>query len=669
MTVDRRNGALFRQIHGLFGRGTVAGADEGRLLERFVSRGDESAFEAIVSRFGPMVLGVCRRMLDDPDDVEDAFQATFLILVRKASRVRDRDLLGNWLYGVAYRVAVRTRSHVRRRQRREVARVEDEAVPASESRAGEWLDLRRVLDEEVSRLPEKYRIPVCLCYFQDQSYEEAAQRLQWPIGTVRSRLSKARELMRARLVRRGVALPAGFLAVALQSTLSEAARSPKLLEKTVTSAMQVAAAKAVSTGCVSGVVARLVREVMMSAFLVKLKWVSGVVLIVGAVGTGALVLARSQGGTAVGQRSTNLTNEPDAGTANGTENALPPLRTGLAINGEPEGREDQAADASATSTTVGQFVELLKAHPAKPSPAPERNGLYLLDVDRGDVTLVADEPDPGRTHCGSSWWAAAGNRILFDATPKANWNQTHLRSIARADGRLVQADLGPGNCPSLSPDGRRIAFIMNAGAAPGAEAGVWLMNSDGSERRRLGGYGRAKWAPDGRQLLVSAFNTPPEPTTLALLDVETGRTQPLTIPGQEVFSVPSWAGDGTIVTVLGTHHFAESIALVDLSNPDAATVKETLWKQENALAVDPSYPIYSAATERCIFVGEKRKDLALYSIQKGRPGPPRRLERVGHDKAITDLAGSPDGRYVIFCSDRSHRPPKAGTATVLQEEK
>src|SRR4051812_11969547 len=111
--VSGRSGAVLRQVDALFDRGTVAGMDEGLLLERFVARRDEAAFEALVARFGPMVFGICHRMLDDPQDAEDAFQATFLVLVRKAATLRDGERLGNWLYGVACRVAARARLHAR----------------------------------------------------------------------------------------------------------------------------------------------------------------------------------------------------------------------------------------------------------------------------------------------------------------------------------------------------------------------------------------------------------------------------------------------------------------------------------------------------------------------------------------------------------------------------
>src|SRR5215212_11368993 len=139
-----RSGAVLRQVHTLFGRGTVAGMDVGLLLERFVSGGEEPAFEALIARFGPMVLGICRRMLDDPRDVEDAFQATFLVLVRKAATIRDGDLLGNWLYGVAHRVAAKARLHARRRRSREVVGADRVAMVPSRPDEGEARELEAV---------------------------------------------------------------------------------------------------------------------------------------------------------------------------------------------------------------------------------------------------------------------------------------------------------------------------------------------------------------------------------------------------------------------------------------------------------------------------------------------------------------------------------------------
>jgi len=205
---DRAGGLAFRQIGRLFGAGTLAGLSERQLLGRFLADRDELAFAALVERYGPMVAGICRRWLADPADVDDAFQATFLVLVRRARSIRDPDLLGNWLYGVAVRVARRARSEVAGRRLREGPWQEP---AAGEGAAGDR-NLRSSLDEEIGRLPEKYRRPLVLCYLEGLTHEEAADRLGCPVGTVRSRMARARDRLRDRLQACHAAVPAGLLA-------------------------------------------------------------------------------------------------------------------------------------------------------------------------------------------------------------------------------------------------------------------------------------------------------------------------------------------------------------------------------------------------------------------------------------------------------------------------
>ncbi|MFO0957968.1 MAG: sigma-70 family RNA polymerase sigma factor [Isosphaeraceae bacterium] len=184
-----------------YGSGTLSGLAEGQLLGRFADLGDPSAFEAIVSRHGPMVLSVCRQRLRDPNDADDAFQATFLILARKAGTLRDRDALGPWLYGVAYRVARRARILADRRSRRFTVLDREPAA-----NAGEVLDQRLIaLGEEIARLPENLRSPIVLCHLEGCTYREAADRLRWSEGTVRGRLARGRDRLKDRLSRRGFA--------------------------------------------------------------------------------------------------------------------------------------------------------------------------------------------------------------------------------------------------------------------------------------------------------------------------------------------------------------------------------------------------------------------------------------------------------------------------------
>ena len=185
----------------VFNQGTVTGLDDDKLLKRFVVERDEVAFAALVARHGPMVLGVCRRILHDEHDVEDAFQATFLVLVSRAKAIRDGDLLGHWIYGVAHRVAVRARANAARRYVHEQNLTAARAGVEPPSRDGERRELRAVLDDELARLPEPLRAPLVLCHLEGLTHDEAARRLRWPVGTVRSRLARARDKLRRRLSR------------------------------------------------------------------------------------------------------------------------------------------------------------------------------------------------------------------------------------------------------------------------------------------------------------------------------------------------------------------------------------------------------------------------------------------------------------------------------------
>jgi RNA polymerase sigma factor (sigma-70 family) len=176
---------------------------DAELLDRFTRSRDPGAFADLVRRHGPMVFGVCRRVLRDPNDAEEAFQVTFLVLVRKADGLREPGRLANWLYGVANRVARKARVSAARRGRHErAAATPDRTVPDEPTDA----DLRAVLDEEMVALPDKYRAPLVLCYLEGLTNEAAAERLGWPPGSMSYRLARGRELLRKRLVRRGVCL-------------------------------------------------------------------------------------------------------------------------------------------------------------------------------------------------------------------------------------------------------------------------------------------------------------------------------------------------------------------------------------------------------------------------------------------------------------------------------
>lgn len=273
---------FLRRVGNVAVRQAGANSTEAELLGRFVARRDEAAFTALLARYGPLVLGVCRRLLPETADADDAFQATFLVLVRRAASIRQPHLLGSWLHGVACRVARRARVRTIRRQVREAALDPDGAVAASAPPADP--DLTPVVQEEVGRLPAKYRDAVVLCYLEGRTHEEAARLLGWPVGTVKGRLARARDLLRSRLTRRGLAGTA-------VAGMAVAAVPPRLFATTVEAAMGFAAGKAAAGGTASAAAVALAKGALRTMLLARLKLVAAfAVLLAGlAVGTGIFV--------------------------------------------------------------------------------------------------------------------------------------------------------------------------------------------------------------------------------------------------------------------------------------------------------------------------------------------------------------------------------------------
>jgi RNA polymerase sigma factor (sigma-70 family) len=312
---------LFRQIERLYQGGTSTAQTDSQLLDRFLTCRDEGAFEAIISLHGPMVLSLCRRFLRDPRDIEDAFQATFLILARKAGSIRKREVLSSWLYGVAYRVATRARTDLLRRRSFETGvSVLDDLPGADAPEADEFGPL---IDLELNRLPEKYRAPIVLCYLKEQTHDQAAAALRWPIGTVRSRLARGRELLRARLTRRGCAPASAFLGLgpATSWRACNASVPQPLVEATLAAAGRFlgdpsAAGPAAITfsSSLSGSASALAQGVLTTMAMTQIK-----VWSVGLVATGLLLGGAGAGAWAVGSaRAGNQADKPGA-----TQDAAP----------------------------------------------------------------------------------------------------------------------------------------------------------------------------------------------------------------------------------------------------------------------------------------------------------------------------------------------------------
>jgi RNA polymerase sigma factor (sigma-70 family) len=245
---------------------------DGQLLKAFVGRRDVQALEALVRRHAPMVWGVCRRTLDNHLDAEDAFQATFLVLFRRAASLRSPELLANWLYGVALKTARKARQMAAKRSVRERQVSPMPEPPAVESRDCAFgPEQLRLLDEELSRLPEKYRVAIVLCDLEGSSRAEAARRLRKPEGTVASRLARGREMLARRLTRRGLAVSATSVAATMPQQAALGSVPAALLANTVKAAALIAAGEATAAGAISGQVAILAEAVLRATALTKRK--------------------------------------------------------------------------------------------------------------------------------------------------------------------------------------------------------------------------------------------------------------------------------------------------------------------------------------------------------------------------------------------------------------
>jgi RNA polymerase sigma factor (sigma-70 family) len=416
MATVQRN--VLRHLHRaalLHGEG---GPTDGELLAVFIARRDEAAFEALLRRHGPMVLGVCRRLLGNEADAEDAFQATFLVLARKASAVVPRERVGNWLHGVARRTALKARtSNARRRARERQAQLR--RVEAHEE-AG-WPDLQHVLDQELARLPDKYRAPLVLCDLEGKARKEAARHLGWPEGTVATRLARARVLLAKGLARHGLMLSGGAVGAVLAPGSASASLPLALVRATVKAATSVAAGQA-AAGVISGQVAALTDGMLRTLAMIRRQLVTAALVALAAIGlAGGVVVcwrpAAAENAKAVAQGQRKENGRRPGGRAGGATLAAGTApRGGLPPAPLPPGKNAWPGPAASIHVpprapytevfatarkTVGAFFEIAYANAydgrIESRPAPARWGerwLAFLGV-RHRVALSITVADQG----------------------------------------------------------------------------------------------------------------------------------------------------------------------------------------------------------------------------------------------------------------------------------
>jgi RNA polymerase sigma factor (sigma-70 family) len=440
----------------------MIGASESQLLDRFLSRGDEEAFEPILRRHGPMVLGICRRILSDPNDVDDAFQATFLVLVRKARSIRNRAVLGTWLYGVARRIAVRAQVSSRRRKAREYRGAELAVRDDGESRDQDLAQLRAIIDEEVARLTDRHRSALVLCDLEGQTHEQAAVQLRCPVGTVKSRLARAREKLRSRLSRRGILPSAGILAVSLAPEPASAMPA-ELLASTIRAAGRLVVERETLAGVVSAGVAALVDGTLRSINMSALKFVAVLLVSASVIATGAGVLAYQTPAKVQKPAEPVVQPPPDpyakakaviAGTAKPEQTKPGPAETKTNLVSDPD--RNIGSLAQARLQAAEKFLEKVKK-----SYREQPNPLYDPEFVRSRALRVLEarrDADPGR----ANRIAALEDYLKFmrevEAQEKARGNndQLPLAEYYRLEAELWLAQARAGrdlNLPASRPGG------------------------------------------------------------------------------------------------------------------------------------------------------------------------------------------------------------------------
>ncbi len=643
-----RFGTVLRQVGQLTTRPTATTGD-GQLLERFARQRDQEAFAALVERHGRLVLHVCRGVLRHEQDAEDAFQATFLVLARKAGSVRKANSVASWLYGVAYRVALKARAAAVRRRARE----QGEADVARDDAAKEVAlrDLQAVLDEEINRLPNKLRAPFLLCCLEGKTRPEAARELGWKEGTVAGRLAQARERLRQRLDRRGIALTAALAAVALESTTASAA----LTTTTVRSAVAFAGGAAAG---VSVPVRTLAEGALKTMTLTrgKIAFALFVALAVAGTGTG---MALHLGGSDGAPRPTAQSSAPHPANAGRTPAALKDaygdaLPAGsLARFGSTRLRHQHTISALAYSRDGTKLASASWDGSVRLWDTADGR---LLALARGDGFSSVDVSPDGRLAAGGDM-----NRTLTvfeaDQVPaRVLWKATELENtviatrfspngqwLATASGPVVRVWDAPSGAEiarfrgsdkgvrplAFSPDGRLLA-------AGGEDGVIYTWELFGGKERRLVGHKNCLYhlcfSPDGAQLVSSAAE---DNWSICLWDVATGR-EVRRFDGQPDGARPvGFSPDGKLLAAGGRD---STIRLYDVAT--GALVRAMHLTVPNRTAILSL--TFSPDGKRLASAGTE-KVIRLWDVVTGQEIHPY----AGHENEIRMVAVSRDGKTVV----------------------
>jgi RNA polymerase sigma factor (sigma-70 family) len=616
--------ALLRQVRGLVAAQAADAAPDADLLERFRAAGDVTAFEALVRRHGPMVLRVCRRVLGDAHEAEDAFQATFLVLAQKAGAIHKGASVASWLHGVAYRVAGKARARAARAR-------PPCAGPAAQGDAADevsWREVRSVLDAELGRLPEECRAPLVLCYLEGLTQDEAARRLGWNGRTLRRRLGQGRRLLRARLERRGLALSAGLAAVLLTEATAPAALPPPLAEAAVRAAK----------GALPTHVLALARG---AAGAGKAKLAAALLLAAG-VFTGAGVAARQL--LAAKTPAEDRPEAPAAAAADrpaegegqraGTDrygDPLPPgallrlgtvrFRHGLGVYSvaySPDGRliASTGGDGAVRlwDAATGRLVREVARRPQR------------------EANFAVFSPDGKLLACGGP--QDRGHNIPLKAMPVFVHEVATGKLLHRLDGHE------PGLCAAaFAPDGKTLATGTDEGAVR-----LWDLSA-GKEVRRLKARGAntLAFSPDGKRLACGGGRTrwaergKPEPGggDVRVWDVATGAERHQLAKEQRKVTAVAFSGDGK---VLASASEDQTVRLWDLATGKER--RQLLHAMTGRAAYGGVQTLALGRRGNLLATGGADGLIRLWDTATGKEM--RRL--TGHHWWVVDLSLSPDGK-------------------------
>jgi RNA polymerase sigma factor (sigma-70 family) len=592
-----RDGTSLRQLATLFNEGVTDTLADGQLLEQFATRRGETserAFAILVERHGSVVMRLCRSVLRDEHDAQDAFQATFLVLARRADSLWVRDSLGPWLYSVAYRVAACARAAAIRRRRHEQRHAELSAGRLAVYQNDAQADVEAVVHEEIDRLPERYRAPLVLCDLEGCSHEQAARHLGLPIGTVKSRQARGRERLQTRLKRRGLGpsaalLPGGALTPALQV--------PAALTRATVNLAKIWA------GADAARIAVLANEVLRVMFLQKLKlFVLPLAL---------LALAAAGAGSLLWRATAAVTKERQANVA------TPVGKEAAAVaNREPTGKiyitVDRADSQSirgigrrlmALDPNTGERTDIFDDCSIRPRVSPDgrtvaferRNVLWVRGLEpnakpRGIFVAVGGDiaasppvwsPDGKQLVIGTGHHVEQhsiytttrisidGSRreelsvppedMVQDWSPDGRWLLTASQrdakigwqlDVMRPDGTERRRITDGGNpfAGRFSPDGRRVLFFD---PARGKQSGIWVIDFDGKNGRAVFPVDQrtnasACWSPDGQAIAITLTNVYPSaagvsrPVRVVVMDLDGGHRHEFDVPNGGMSDMPDW---------------------------------------------------------------------------------------------------------------------------------